>query len=108
MSSSPEMASTILVAAALLGATANAIQFFPLPTHSVVLPGNGITPRPTPGPEGFAELRKRQNNDVEVVLVGPDNTCGYVSGSIGACSPGGIGEGGSRRSSKLTRSLRRE
>lgn len=74
---------SIAVAVAVLGATVNAVQFFPYPTKDVALSPDGMDPKPTPAP--FVDLRKRQNGiESLVVQVAPDNTCGYVSGSIGA------------------------
>lgn len=78
-----------LAALAFQAASGKALSF-PKPTVSLVLPLDGITPRPTLGP-GQDELRKRQSA-AETVLVAPDNTCGYVSGRPGAaytCAAGG-------------------
>ena len=81
------MASSLVVAVAVLGSAASALQFFPQPTGKMVLPGDGVDPLPTPGPQGFVELHKRQNLNSLVVEVAPDNTCGFVSGSLGAHGP---------------------
>ena len=45
----------------------------------------GWTPRPTASPEIPLELRRRAylTNAAQYVLIAPDRTCGYVSGSSG-------------------------
>jgi hypothetical protein len=47
-----------------------------------LLDPQGWTPRPTDGPKFPHELLRRQN--VDTVLVAPDETCGFISGLAGA------------------------
>ncbi|CAK7563802.1 MAG: hypothetical protein SEPTF4163_001679 [Sporothrix epigloea] len=74
------MASTILSAAFLFAAAAEAFNY--KPARATVLPeipGDAMTPKPTSPPE----LRRRLfNRDVgTTVFYAPDNTCGYMSGN---------------------------
>lgn len=78
------MASTILSAAFLFAAAAEAFNY--KPARATVLPeipGDAMTPKPTSPPE----LRRRLfNRDVgTTVFYAPDNTCGYMSGNQGMC-----------------------
>lgn len=57
----------------------------PRATIAAILPLDGMSPMPT-APPVFHELRRRQldSSTDDTVLVAPDNTCGYISGRIGA------------------------
>ncbi|KAJ9132250.1 hypothetical protein NKR23_g11328 [Pleurostoma richardsiae] len=72
---------------AIFGATVQALAFWqPKATDVVIIPPNAQSPRPTI-PPSLRELRRRQDSSVtesDTILVGPDNTCGYVSGRPGA------------------------
>ncbi|KAF7514512.1 hypothetical protein G7054_g15249 [Neopestalotiopsis clavispora] len=76
-----------LIVAAVFGAAVQAIAL----ESTIAQATDASTPHPTfqlpkvtepPNPSAVHELLKRA--DIETVLVGPDNTCGYVSGLLGA------------------------
>ena len=70
-----------LSAVAALGTTVNGRAFWqPRATATVKMAAEGNPPAPTLPPK-MSELRKRAD---AVVLVAPDNTCGYISGLPGA------------------------
>jgi hypothetical protein len=75
---------SFLLSASLLSTTAQAYAFWtPRQTASVVVPLDAQSPRPT-HPPGLHELLRRQNSAaVYTYSVGPDNTCGYISGLPG-------------------------
>lgn len=58
-----------------------------LPRQTSVREGNlrdsGRTPKPTAAPRIPPELRRRQD-DLTTVFIGPDQTCGFISGLAGA------------------------
>jgi hypothetical protein len=65
------------------GVDARNLGRLPEATHSVVLPLDGMTPKPTP-PPGLHELVRRQDGASSYAVtmaVAPDNTCGYISGN---------------------------
>jgi hypothetical protein len=71
-----------LLYGAALFASAHAIAFpGPQPTDSFqALPQGGWSPRPTPGPDAHALLR-RQIDLPATYLLAPDNTCGFINGN---------------------------
>jgi hypothetical protein len=78
------MASLLL--AAVFGAVAQAVALestIAQPTDASILHPTAQVPEVTqpPDPSMVRELLRRA--DVQTVLVGPDNTCGYVSGLLG-------------------------
>lgn len=76
-----------LAAAAALGTTVNGRNLHTLPeaTGSAAWPSDGMSPRPTLPPLPPVELFRRASTSTPVTaLVAPDNTCGYVSGLVGA------------------------
>ena len=82
------MKTSRLLAAVCFLASANAMAFQgPKPTsadegHAALM--RGWTPRPTQKPENHFDLRKRAAASGSLVgYDAPDNTCGYVSGSLG-------------------------
>lgn len=74
-----------LAAIAAFVAAADARLQLPKATGSMVLPLDGISPKPTTPPT-VHDLRRRQDSSSskETVLVAPDETCGYISGRFGA------------------------
>lgn len=64
----------------------NVIEMQPKATASVVLPDDGISPRPTPPPgwDSFHDLMRRATSSQTplTMMIAPDNTCGWVSGRI--------------------------
>ncbi|AEO71455.1 uncharacterized protein THITE_2123826 [Thermothielavioides terrestris NRRL 8126] len=79
----------LLSGAALCAAVSVQVQALafqgPRPTDAFnALPENGWSPKPTPGPDLHALLR-RQNGLASTYLVAPDNTCGFVNGNPSMC-----------------------
>jgi hypothetical protein len=76
----------LLYGAALFGVSVQALAFeAPQPTDPFqALPQNGWSPKPTPGPDAHALLR-RQNTLPEGYLLAPDNTCGFISANPSMC-----------------------
>ncbi|KAH7155300.1 hypothetical protein B0J13DRAFT_222817 [Dactylonectria estremocensis] len=69
-------------AVAALAATTNARHLIRSePTVAVSLADNGVSPRPTDGPD-YDLLRRA--DDTGTLLYAPDNTCGFISGLEGA------------------------
>ena len=77
----------LVLAGIMAGASAASVQTTPS------FPNNGVSPVPTPAPvasdslqhaAGLHELRRRAGTSVAplTLLAAPDNTCGWVSGSI--------------------------
>ncbi len=86
----PTMALSVLRAAALFGATAQALAYRgPRETLVASVPSDAQSPRPTL-PPSLPELRRRASpgSGTSTFLVAPDNTCGYVSGLQGMLALG--------------------
>ncbi len=72
-----------LLGIALFAAVAQALAYpGPRATEIAAIPHDSRSPRPTL-PASLKQLRKRQSNNEEIVIVAPDNTCGYVNGQEG-------------------------
>jgi hypothetical protein len=77
---------TSVLCVAILSAQASALAFRGARATSQAEAGDLIfPPEPTAAPKVHPELLRRQ--DVMTDLVAPDNTCGYIGGLLGTCSP---------------------
>jgi hypothetical protein len=77
---------TSLLHLAVLASNASALAFKGPRATSQVETGDLIfPPEPTAAPKVHADLFRRQN--VMTDLIAPNNTCGYISGLPGTCSP---------------------
>lgn len=63
----------------------------PQATRSVVLPADGMSPKPTVPPSMHELLRRQDSTSYKLTMaVAPDNTCGYISGNASwayTCGP---------------------
>lgn len=76
---------SIVLSSAVLGTAAQALALWaPKETFVPSLAADAISPRPT-FPPSFQGLRNRQSSSSsdDTFLVGPDQTCGYISGLPG-------------------------
>ncbi|KAM7208629.1 hypothetical protein V8F20_001052 [Naviculisporaceae sp. PSN 640] len=75
-----------ILCSALLGTRVQSLAFpGPDPTLKVVIPLNAQSPRTT-DPPAVPEILRRQSgsNRTDTLIHAPDNTCGYISGRLGA------------------------
>ena len=82
------MARSLVFVLAIGSSVVNGLAFdAPQATQDVQDWGNGWSPAPTSVPNGPAELVKRNllegRQFASTILVGADQTCGYLSGSAG-------------------------
>lgn len=76
------MWTTLLCSGAIFGTAVQALAFWaPKETHIPTIPADAISPKPTL-PPNFQGLRKRASAST-TILVGPDETCGYIDGRAG-------------------------
>ncbi|UNI20196.1 hypothetical protein JDV02_006309 [Purpureocillium takamizusanense] len=70
---------------------ARLVARIPQATRSVVLPADGMSPRPTVPPSMHELLRRQDSTSYKLTMaVAPDNTCGYISGNASwayTCGP---------------------
>jgi len=77
---------TLILCVAVLSAQASALAFRGPQATSQAEAGDLVfPPEPTAAPKVHPDLFRRQ--DVKTDLIAPDNTCGYISGLEGTCSP---------------------
>ncbi|OIW27309.1 hypothetical protein CONLIGDRAFT_715815 [Coniochaeta ligniaria NRRL 30616] len=75
---------SIFFSSAVLSTTVQALAFWaPKETVIPTIAADSISPRPTL-PPSFRGLRKRQSSSSDTFLIGPDQTCGFISGLPGA------------------------
>ncbi|KAH8907079.1 hypothetical protein BR93DRAFT_968628 [Coniochaeta sp. PMI_546] len=75
---------SIYFSSAVLSTTVQALAFWaPTETFVPTIVADSVSPRPTL-PPSIRGLRKRQTSSSDTFLIGPDQTCGFISGLPGA------------------------